>query len=148
MGNNMKNLEKIENEMIDLGFSPREAKVYKILFQKKDFTATEIQKLVNIPRTKVYEVLNKLISKGFCTEKKIGRNKKYEALNPKSSFTNLIESLKQKVIQKEESAKSAITLLSSVYEQRKENDNPLDYIEVIKDSTQILETKKTGMKNC
>lgn len=135
----MKNLDVIENKMNDLGFSPREAKVYKILFQKKDFTAAEIQKLVNIPRTKVYEVLNKLISKGFCAEKKIGRNKKYEAINPKSSFTNLIDGLKQEVIQKEESAKSAIDLLSFVYEQRKENDNPLDYIEVINDSTQIHE---------
>jgi len=137
MGNSMKNLEIIENKMLDLGFSSREAKVYTILFHKKDFTAVEVQQLVDIPRTKVYEVLHKLISKGFCTEKIIGRNKKYEVVNPHSSFNILLQQYKEDITQKENSVNSAIEILSSIFEQRKENDNPLDYIEVIKDSAQI-----------
>jgi Predicted transcriptional regulators len=92
----MNDLKEVEKLIINFGLSIREAKVYISLFHKKDFTASEIQQLVDIPRTKVYEVLHQLISKGMCTEKKIGRYKKYEATNPTSVFDNLLNDLDKK----------------------------------------------------
>jgi sugar-specific transcriptional regulator TrmB len=129
----MKELKEVEKLIIDFGLTIREAKVYTTLFRKKDFTASEIQQLVDIPRTKVYEVLHQLISKGMCTEKKIGRYKKYEAVNPVSVFDKLLQDLSVK----ENIANKILKILSPIYEQRKEKDNPLEYIEVLKDKKQI-----------
>ncbi|MDP8227210.1 MAG: helix-turn-helix domain-containing protein [Candidatus Celaenobacter polaris] len=129
----MKDLKEVEKLIINFGLSLREAKVYTTPFRKKDFTASELQQLVDIPRTKVYEVLHQLISKGMCTEKKIGRNKKYEATNPVSVFDKLFKDLAVK----ENIANNVLKILTSIYKQRDERDNPLDYIEVLKDKKRI-----------
>ena len=129
----MKDLKEVEKLITNFGLSMREAKVYTILFRKRDFTASEIQQLVDIPRTKVYEVLHQLISKGMCTEKKIGHNKKYEVANPVSVFDKLLKDLAVK----ENIANNVLKILSPIYEQREEKDNPLEYIEVLKDKGQI-----------
>ena len=139
----MKDLKEVEKLIINFGLSIREANVYSTLFRKKDFTASEIQQLVNIPRTKVYEVLHQLISKGMCVEKKIGRYKKYEVTKPKSVFNELIKDLAEK----ENMANNVLKILTSIYEQREERDNPLDYIEVLKDKNQIKERWLTFQKN-
>ena len=129
----MKDLKEVEKLILDLGLSMREAKVYTTLFRKRDFTASEIQQLVSIPRTKVYEVLHQLISKGMCTEKKIGHYKKYEAMKPESVFNKLLKDLAAK----ENIANMALKILSPIYEKRENKDNPLEYIEVLKDKKQI-----------
>ncbi len=139
----MKDLKEVEKLIINFGLSLREAKVYTTLFHKKDFTASEIQKLVDIPRTKVYEVLHQLISKGMCTEKKIGRYKKYEATNPVSVFDKLLKDLAVK----ENLANNALKILLPIYKHREEKDNPLDYIEVLKDKKQISERWLAFQKN-
>ena len=129
----MKDLIEVEKLMFDLGLSMREAKVYTTLFRKRDFTASEIQQLAGIPRTKVYEVLHQLISKGMCAEKKIGRYKKYEAVNPVSVFDKLLQDLSLK----ENIANKLLKILSPLYEEREEKDNPLEYIEIVKDREQV-----------
>ncbi|MCK4358685.1 MAG: TrmB family transcriptional regulator [Candidatus Cloacimonetes bacterium] len=129
----MKDLKEVEKLITNFGLSMREAKVYTTLFRKKDFTASEIQQLVDIPRTKVYEVLHQLISKGMCTEKKIGHYKKYEAVNPVSVFDRLLKDLEEK----ENIANNVLKILSPLYKERETDDNPLEYIEVLKDKKQI-----------
>ena len=139
----MKDLKKVEKLIINLGLSLREANVYTTLFRKKDFSASELQHLSGIPRTKVYEVLHQLINKGMCIEKKIGRYKKYEATNPVSVFDKLLNDLSVK----ENSLNNALKILLPIYKNREENDNPLDYIEVLKDKKSINERWLAFQKN-
>ena len=131
-------LKEVEKLITNFGLSKREVKVYTTLFHKKDFTASEIQHLADIPRTKVYEVLNLLISKGLCTEKRVGHYKKYEAVNPVSSFDMLLQQYRKDLSEKENLANIALKILSPIYKQREEKDNPLEYIEVLKDKGQII----------
>ncbi|MDO9578409.1 MAG: helix-turn-helix domain-containing protein [Candidatus Cloacimonadales bacterium] len=104
-------LKVVEKLIQNFGLSMREAKVYITLFRKKDFTASEIQILVDITRTKVYEVLHQLISKGMCAEKKIDRNKKYEAKNPVSFFDKILKDLALK----ENIVNNVLRILSTIY---------------------------------
>ncbi len=135
--NNLNKLKEVDKLIYNFGLSMREAKVYTTLFHKKDFTASEIQQLVNIPRTKVYEVLHLLISKGLCAENKIGRYKKYQAVKPESSFFMLLQQQREDLSAKENIVNNILKILSPIYEQRKEKDNPLEYIEVLKDLSLI-----------
>ncbi len=139
----MDNLKLVEKLIIELGLSVREAKVYTTLFLKNDFTASEIQKLVNIPRTKVYEVLQTLIGKGMCAEKKTGHYKKYEAMNPLSVFDKLLNDF----LKKENIVNNVLNILTPIFEQRKENDNPLDYIEILKNKEEIRKKYLDFVKN-
>ena len=74
---------------VDIGLTEREAKVYITLISGKMFTATDLQQAVNIPRTKIYEVLHKMVNRGICVEKKLGKNKIYEAVEPKLAMERI-----------------------------------------------------------
>lgn len=133
----MLDVKRLENELINLGLSQREARVYSIMFQKKDFTAAEIQQLAGIPRTKVYEVLALLVNKGLCAEKKIGRFKKYELVKPEYAIDRILLEHREELIKRENLSKKLLEVLTPVYNERKTVDNPLDYIEVLKDADLI-----------
>ena len=127
----MKNEEYIKR-LVEVGLLPREARVYLALLNKNSFTATEISKVSGIPRQKIYEILDNIIKKGICVEK-VGKVKRYKAVEPESVFSGLIEQYKEK----EKLALELSNDLSALYEKNRVRFDPLEYIEVLKDKKQI-----------
>lgn len=133
----MKENFSIEN-LIKIGLIESEAKIYLNLLKKKSFTASEISRLSGISRSKTYEILRQLIRKGLCIEI-LGGVKKYAPANPTTAFNGL----KQKIQQELENKKILISNLSEtllpLYLSEKENIDPLDYIQVLREKSRIAE---------
>ncbi|KAA3611075.1 MAG: hypothetical protein D8M58_13950 [Calditrichaeota bacterium] len=128
-----KYLEKLK----ELGISERESKVYLTMINKKMFSAGELQEAVDIPRTKIYEVLKKMVKRGICKEKKVGVTNIYIAEDPKIVLQKIIEYQKKDLIKKEKIAAGLSNVLSPVFEKGKENNLSQDFIEILKDKKQI-----------
>ncbi len=129
-------------KLTKLGFTLREARVYVSLLNNSSFTATEIAKISNIPRQKIYEILDNIIKKGICIEK-VGKVKRYKAVEPEIVFRSII-------VQYQENEKIALELsknLSSLYDKNRERIDPLEYIEILKDAGQINKKWLTFQKN-
>jgi len=130
------------NNLQKLGLSSAEANVYLSLLKKKNFTATEISKISEISRSKIYEILNKLIGKGLCIEI-LGSIKKYSPVNPKTAFNSLLQNYKQQYEQEIEAKKILVSEISDnlfpLYLTEKDQSDPLDYIEVIRDKKRIAD---------
>jgi len=77
-----------------LGFSEYEAKVYITLVGIGKATAREIYEVSGVPRARVYDVLDKLASKGFV-DVEDGEPKRFKAVEPRK----VIERLKLELIQ-------------------------------------------------
>ena len=122
---------------IEIGLTEREAKVYMTLLSGKMFTVLELQEAVNIPRTKIYEVLNKLVSRNICIEKKLGRNKLYEAVEPKVALERVVESYKKDLERKEQLIKKVAEVFTPIFNNSKSIINPLEFIDVMKEKSQI-----------
>jgi len=126
------------SELKGIGLTGSEANVYFHLLRKKNFTATEISKLTQVPQSKIYGILAKLVQKGLCTET-LGKVKKYSSVNPEVGFDNLCNELEKK--------KKRISDLSKVllplYHSEKEKTDPLDYIKVLRDKNSIVEKYKS-----
>ena len=122
---------------MEIGLTEREAKVYITLLSGRMFTVMELQEAVNIPRTKIYEVLNKLVSRNICIEKKLGRNKLYEAVEPKVAMERVLDSYKKDLQRKEELIKQVSDVFTPIFKNSKSIINPLEFIDVMKDKTQI-----------
>ena len=124
-----------------LGLSEPESKVYLNLLKKKNFTATEISRISGTPRSKIYEILNKLINKGLCVEI-LGSVKKYSPSNPKIAFTGLLQTFQQDHQQELENKRiltsNLIETLLPFFNSQKENGSPLDYIQVIREKGSIM----------
>ena len=122
---------------IEVGLTERESKVYITLLSGRMFTATELQRAVNIPRTKIYEVLNKMVNRGICVEKKLGRNKIYEAVEPKLAMERVYATYQNELNRKKELIDQISEVFTPIFENSKSIVNPLEFIDVMKDKVQI-----------
>ena len=132
---------------MEIGLTEREAKVYMTLLSGNMFTVLELQKAVNIPRTKIYEVLNKLVSRNICIEKKLGRNKLYEAVEPKIALERIVESYKRDLERKEELIIQVSEVFTPIFQNSKSITNPLEFIEVMKEKSQIHKRYTSCLKS-
>lgn len=128
---------KYLKSFMEIGLTEREAKVYITLLSGRMFTVLELQEAVNIPRTKIYEVLNKLVNRNICIEKKLGRNKLYEAVEPKLALERVLESYKKDLERKEELIKQVSEVFAPIFQNSKSIVNPLEFIDVMKEKGQI-----------
>ena len=132
---------KYINNLRDLGLTEREAKLYLTLLEKKSFTVLELQQIAKIPRTKIYEVLQKMIDRGICTQRSLGKKKIYEAIEPATAFERIIKKSESEFLESLENKKEIVTnlvkTLVPVYDENKENFNPLEFIEIFKNKEQI-----------
>lgn len=128
---------KYLKSFMEIGLTEREAKVYITLLSGRMFTVLELQEAVNIPRTKIYEVLNKLVNRNICIEKKLGRNKLYEAVEPKLALERVLESYKKDLERKEELIKQVSEVFTPIFQNSKSIVNPLEFIDVMKEKGQI-----------
>jgi HTH-type transcriptional regulator, sugar sensing transcriptional regulator len=128
-------------KFIDFGLTERETKVYMILLTKKSFTTSEIQNSVDITRTKIYEILQKMVARGICTERVVGKLKYYEAVEPKIAFQRVFDKYRdecQSEFDKRKRLKDElIKALNPVFDKSKDVVSPLDFIEIMKDKDQI-----------
>ena len=128
---------KYLQSFIEIGLTEREAKVYMTLLSGKMFTVLELQEAVNIPRTKIYEVLNKLVSRNICIEKKLGRNKLYEAVEPQIALGRVVDSFKKELERKETLINQVSEVFTPIFKNSKSIVNPLEFIDVMTEKIQI-----------
>jgi len=144
----------ILKKLKELGLSAYEAKSYLALLEKETLTVTEVAKIAEIPRTNAYEALEKLLIKGLCISKP-GKIKNFSASNPtlleektiaaiENTFEKEISQLREKQDQMLEQKKTVrlnvsklINELKPIYKDSRSENNPLEYIEIIKDPYQI-----------
>lgn len=126
---------------INLGLTEREAKVYIRLLTRKGFTTLELQDSVDIPRTKMYEVLQKMVARGIVTQWGSGREKYYGAVEPKTAFRTVLNEFKNEyqteIEKKIDALENLISTYTPIYEQNKDIVGPLDFVEVFRDKVQI-----------
>ena len=144
-------MEKYIKELINIGLKENEAKVYCCLLRKELFTATEISRCSGVNRSRIYSVLDGLIKQGLCIEK-LGKIRKFQAVNPDIAFEEIIENEKKKL----DRLNSLSALLSPIYNNQQENSSPLDFIEVYGNAPSIikkhhaleLESKESVLSFC
>ncbi|MBN2460358.1 MAG: hypothetical protein JXB60_02025 [Candidatus Cloacimonetes bacterium] len=127
-------MNALVGDLINLGLSELEARVYLNLLKKKYFTATELAKASRIHRTQIYDILSNLVQKGMCVEI-LGSIKKYEAVDPKRVMNNFAANLDVK----KQTARQLSESLSQVFSNNINNLDPLDFIKVLRTPTSIRE---------
>jgi sugar-specific transcriptional regulator TrmB len=122
----MHNDNNILNGLIDIGFSERQAKVYLVLYKKPNANLADLQKLTGIRQDKLGEVLNNLIREGYCAEKKIGRKRFFNVIDPGTSIGSNLKKMEER-LEKSYKLKNA---LEEIYHKTDEIKEPFEYIEV------------------
>ena len=117
---------KFLTDLINMGMNERSAKVYLALLRKKDASLPDLHKLSGVRLNKLYEVINNLIREGYCAEKKIGRKRFFNVIDPGTSIGSNLKK-KEERLKKSYKLKNA---LEEIYHNTDEIKEPFEYIEV------------------
>jgi len=121
------------------GLSECESKVYLVLLNNPNSTPTQVHDLVEITRTKIYEVLSSLLSKGLIAEELVGRKKAYIVLNPETSFETIIQKKENEFRAFTDSNEKLVQLASEIYKNSDSDRSPFYQLEHLSDPVNIRE---------
>ncbi|MBI5553623.1 MAG: TrmB family transcriptional regulator [Candidatus Diapherotrites archaeon] len=96
--------EKVYGLLEKLGLTEYEAKTMQALFSLQEAEAPGISRLAQVPKTRVYDVLDRLTQKGLIIEI-AGRPKKYRVIEADKVFGLLIEDKRKELQELEQKAR-------------------------------------------
>jgi len=123
---NNRNSELIQG-LMDLGMSEREAKVFLALLSKSYVTAPTLQKISGVPQSKIYAVIDNLVRHGFCTERKEGRVRTFEAIDPQIILEAPLQNLELRV----KNSRKLKEKLHDIFKTASEAKEPFEFVEIL-----------------
>jgi sugar-specific transcriptional regulator TrmB len=124
------------NLLKPFGLSNNEANIYLYLLQKSYTTALQISKVLNISRTKVYRLLDKLQEKQLVQFKLDDRGMKFGATNPEK-LTQIIIEKQQEIEKLKKTLPSLLPHLNNLTSQVSNKNSKVLYYKGIKGLKQV-----------
>ncbi len=119
-----------------------ESRAYLVLIGHSRFKALEVAGRAEIPRQKIYEVLDSLVEKGFVRVVQ-GKAKQFSAVEPRLALDGYLtrkrESFQREWSDRQHLAKTVSDDLAAVFEYGNQGQGPLDYLRIVADTRQIVE---------
>ncbi|MBC8138289.1 MAG: TrmB family transcriptional regulator [Fibrella sp.] len=124
----------------DLGMNSYEAAAYLALISRDGLTPTELAPMAKIPRQRVYDILDALSTKGFCSIRD-GSPKTYFAVPPDVALEKFRQQRAEAMERERErlarQSEVLLTQLLPIWETGRDQKNPLRYIETLTDPNRI-----------
>src|SRR3954471_13297426 len=120
------------DQLTRLGLTSYEAKAYLALLRRDSSTAAQAARLANVPRQRIYDVLASLVDKGLASTRP-GQVAKYAAIAPELALERLVSDQREQLAELEKQTAALVEELSPAFHAGQEQDNPLEYIEVLRD---------------
>jgi HTH-type transcriptional regulator, sugar sensing transcriptional regulator len=130
------------HSLISLGLNAYEASAYVALLSRPQLSPPEVSRLSRIPRQRVYDVLDSLVSKGLCVARDGDATpKSYSAIDPKIALDLLADERSSALeIQKQQTQEVAVRAaaeLMPLFASGRGQTDPLAYVEVLEGATRI-----------
>lgn len=123
--------------LVELGMNEREARLYVGLLRTREATPALLHRITGVPRTKIYETLDRLVSAGYCSERQEGRHRFFRATRPSEVYTLLRNSWNLDLQMKCAIGENAFARLDTLFADTSAADPSLERIEVIRSKDQI-----------
>lgn len=102
----------LSENLVSLGFTPVEAKIYLALLEHGSLMAGDLSKKTQTNRRTTYDAIERLIEKGYVTYMISANRKVFQAANP--------EIIIDKIKETEEEAKKALPALKELFSNKKQ----------------------------
>jgi|SRR5581483_4932149 len=122
--------------LLALGLTGYEANAYLALTRRARATGAEVARLARLPRQRIYDVLDGLVSRGLATVEP-GRPAHYTAVAPGEAVETLLSARRTELAQLEREAAHAVARLTPAYRAGRDESDPLSYIEVLREPAAI-----------
>jgi sugar-specific transcriptional regulator TrmB len=130
--------ERAVDDLMSLGLARYEARVYLALIRRGSYTAAEVAREADVPRQRVYDVLDTLVRRQLATARP-GRVATYSAVTPELALARLMAVQRESVDRLERVSQGLAGALQPLWTQGQDHTDPLDYIEILRDPRTISE---------
>jgi DNA-binding MarR family transcriptional regulator len=118
--------------LVQLGMTRYEAKAYLTLIKRESYAASELANEAGIPRQRIYDVLNSLVSRGLARDWP-GPVTRYAATDPEAAIDRLLAVQRQALAGLESHSTTLAASLRETWSAGRQETAPLDYVEVLRD---------------
>jgi predicted DNA-binding transcriptional regulator len=126
------------NDLVALGLARYEARVYLALVRRESYTAAEVAREADVPRQRVYDVLDALVRRRLAIAHP-GRVATFSAIAPELAVARLM-ALQRESLERLDRVSSALTAaLVPVWADGRTQTVPIDYVEILRDPKSIAE---------
>ncbi|MCL2733344.1 MAG: TrmB family transcriptional regulator [Actinomycetia bacterium] len=126
------------NDLVSLGLARYEARVYLALVRRESYTAAEVAREADVPRQRVYDVLDALVRRRLATTHP-GRVATFTAVAPELAVARLM-ALQREALERLDRVSANLTAsLVPIWSDGRSHTVPLDYIEILRDPKSISE---------
>ena len=122
--------------LLSLGLTGYEASAYVALTRRGRATGAEVARIAGLPRQRIYDVLDGLVGRGLAAVEP-GRPARYTALSPEDAVDALLAEHRASLERMQQDAAEAVRLLTPAYRDGRSENDPLSYIEVLRESAAI-----------
>jgi sugar-specific transcriptional regulator TrmB len=134
----MENEQELISQLSRLGLTTYEAKAYLALTRRGSYTAAQVARQSGLPRQRIYDVLGSLVEKGLASARP-GDVVKYSATPPQLAIDRLVQAHRQELTEIERTALEMVARMTPAYEAGRQQTDPLEYIEVLRDQAAVNE---------
>jgi HTH-type transcriptional regulator, sugar sensing transcriptional regulator len=122
--------------LVELGLTGYEASAYIALTRRGEATASEVARLAELPRQRIYDVLDGLVAQGFATVKP-GRPARYTAASPDDALWRSLDRRRAELAELGAGIAETIARLAPAYQAGRSEDDPLRFIELLREPSAI-----------
>jgi HTH-type transcriptional regulator, sugar sensing transcriptional regulator len=126
------------SDLMSLGLATYEARVYLALIRRDSYTAAQVAREADVPRQRIYDVLDTLVRRQLATAHP-GRVATFSAIAPEAALTRLMAHQRDSLERLEHTSAALTAALTPIWSDGQSQDNPLDYVEVLRDPKAIAE---------
>src|SRR5271156_674956 len=123
-----------------LGLNAYESRSYLVLLGHPKFKALELAARAHVPRQKIYEVLDRLVEKGFAQVIQ-EKTKLFSAVSPNQAIPSYLarrqQALEQQLNDQAHAAQGMVDELMAAYSEGQGGRGTLDYLRIVSDPGQI-----------
>jgi sugar-specific transcriptional regulator TrmB len=122
--------------LVELGLTGYEATAYVALTRRRQATGAEVARLADLPRQRIYDVLDGLVARGLASVEP-GRPARYTAVAPDEAVATLLAVQHARLERLEADAAEVVARLTPAYRAGRDASDPLSYIEVLRQPAAI-----------
>lgn len=115
----------------------REAKLYMAMLEKQETTAAELHRISGVMRSRTYETLEQMVSKGYCHERVENKRRFFRVTRPSELMELFHRGWQVEQEWRNEASGDFVGKLESKFENLATSDQIIDFIEVIRSRDQI-----------
>ncbi|MGI5531024.1 TrmB family transcriptional regulator [Streptomyces syringium] len=125
-------------DLVALGLSRYEARVYHALVRRESYTAAQVAREARVPRQRIYDVLDGLVRGGLAAAHG-GRVTTFSAMAPAQALSRLLSRRREALADLERVSAGLAAALLPLWTDGRSHTDPLDYIEVLREPGAIVD---------